>query len=536
MLSPAAALFVSRILTKAAGGSKAWVLRQKTALHFTLASHTSSQAHPPAAISSHPFVSAGDAFMRFPVLVKAAALGGVMLGLLAALGAVSDVVAEREGRLREAQRNVAESFASAQALLGPVMQRVCTESWETQQGEGKDRKMLTETRDVTLRAAPGKLTIESDVAIEPRHRGIFVVNTFITTAVLRATWADLAALKPPPLRQPNVRLQCEAPTVLVAVRDARGIRSVKLDVGGSPVAVAPGAGAGAQAQGFHAALPDWSPESASARPGPLQVNVQLVLAGTESLAIAPVADDTKVAMRSNWPHPSFGGRFLPSTREIGDMGFTADWQVSALASAAQRQWLDGAATCPIDHGEVSEPAAAAAASTPCIEAFSVAFVDPVSAYALSDRATKYGLLFIVLTFAAVALLEATRRLRVHAMQYLLVGCALVIFFLLLVSLTEHLAFGWSYLIAATACTLLLGHYARHVLGGLRAGAGFAASIAGLYGVLYLLLQLEQTALLLGSLLLFAALAAVMTATRKLDWFALFSTMRSSPTLNRSPAP
>jgi inner membrane protein len=470
--------------------------------------------------------------MRFPVLVKAAALGGVMLALVAALGAVSDVVAEREGRLREAQRSVAESFASAQALLGPVVHRACTESWETEQGEGKDRKTITETRDFMLRAAPARLAIEADVAIEPRHRGIFVVNTFITTAVLRASWADLAALKPQQ-RRPNTRLRCEAPTLSVAVRDARGIRSVKLDVAGSPVAVNPGTGAGSspqQAQGFHAALADdWAAESASARPGPVQVNVQLVLAGTESLAIAPVAEQTSVAMRSNWPHPSFGGRFLPSAREISDKGFTADWQVSALASAAQRQWLSGGAVaCHADrgHNDTAEAAAAAAEPGGCIEAFSVAFVDPVSAYALSDRATKYGLLFIGLTFAAVALLEATRRLRVHAMQYLLVGCALVIFFLLLVSLTEHLAFGGSYLLAATACTLLLGHYARHVLGGLRAGAGFAAAIAGLYGVLYLLLQLEQTALLLGSLLLFAALAAVMTATRKLDWFALFGAMRA----------
>src|SRR5262249_12658068 len=162
----------------------------------------------------------------------------------------------------------------------------------------------------------------------------------------------------------------------------------------------------------------------------------------------------------------------------------------------------------------------------CIEAFGVSFIDPVSPYVLSDRATKYGLLFVALTFVAVALVEVMRRLRVHPVQYLLVGCALTLFFLLLVSLSEHVPFAWAYLAASGACTALLTFYGVYVLRGLRAGLGFGAGLALLYGALFILLRQEQTALVLGAILLFVVLAAVMFVTRKLDWYGLVAQMRS----------
>jgi inner membrane protein len=155
-----------------------------------------------------------------------------------------------------------------------------------------------------------------------------------------------------------------------------------------------------------------------------------------------------------------------------------------------------------------------------VESFAVDFIDPVNAYSLADRATKYGVLFIGLTFLGVALTEVMRRARVHPVQYLLVGSALAIFFLLLVSLSEHMAFVWAYAGAAGACTALLAFYGAHVLGGWRMGLAFGAAIALLYAVLYQLLQQEQTALLLGSGLLFVVLAAVMVLTRRFDWYRL----------------
>ena len=161
----------------------------------------------------------------------------------------------------------------------------------------------------------------------------------------------------------------------------------------------------------------------------------------------------------------------------------------------------------------------------CVETFGVSFIDPVNTYTLSDRATKYGMLFIALTFLGVGAVEVMRQVRVHPIQYFLVGSGIAMFFLLLVSLGEHLPFAWAYLAASAVCTVLLGFYARFVLHGLLAGLVFGSAVASLYGVLFVLLQLEQRALLLGSLLLFAVLAALMVATRRIDWYALLARIR-----------
>ena len=161
----------------------------------------------------------------------------------------------------------------------------------------------------------------------------------------------------------------------------------------------------------------------------------------------------------------------------------------------------------------------------CLETFGVAFMDPVNPYVLSDRATKYGMLFIALTFVAVGLVEVLGRLRVHPIQYLLVGAALTVFFLLLVSLSEHLSFGIAYAAASLACTSLLGFYGAFILRSARAGALFGAGIGSLFATLYALLQMEQTALVLGSVLLFVVLAVIMISTRRLDWYALTARLR-----------
>jgi inner membrane protein len=240
-----------------------------------------------------------------------------------------------------------------------------------------------------------------------------------------------------------------------------------------------------------------------------------------------------VVLDGDWPHPSFAGRFLPVERQVGESGFSARWQLNALATTAPQTAGWGAAPCALDDNAVD--AVGGERRSACVETFGVSFIDPVSPYVLSDRATKYGVLFILLTFVGVGAVEVLRRLRVHPIQYLLVGSALAVFFLLLVSLSEHVPFAVAYLAAAAACTALLGFYGAFVLHGGRAGAAFGAAVAVLYGVLYALLQLEQTALLLGSLLLFGVLAALMVATRRIDWYGLFARMRAESALAAAPA-
>jgi inner membrane protein len=451
--------------------------------------------------------------MKFPMLGKTVAIGAVTVGLIVALQIVSGIVGERQGRLAEAHDNVAASLATAQTLTGPVLHRQCTESRDVVKTEDKVRTVSTETRSFSVLVPPHRLAVDGGVTMEPRHRGLFRVNGYLARATLTAHWPSLDALRPAPERTGG-RVQCEAPVMFVGVADARGIRSARVSIDGQEAAVAPGTTHGSHARGFHSVL-----SAAQQRPGDasLQAVVRLDLVGTDALSFAPVGDNTEVRLAADWPHPSFGGRFLPNERELSDSAFSARWALSALATSAQQALREGAAPCGERRGNAE-----------CIETFGVSFIDPVSPSVLSDRATKYGLLFIVLTFVAVGLVEVLRQLRVHPVQYGLVGCALVVFFLLLVSLTEHLPFAVAYAAASAACTLLLAFYGRYVLGGWRAGALFGAGIGLLYGMLYVLLQLEQMSLVLGSVMLFAVLAAVMVVTRKLDWYALAAPWRGAP--------
>ena len=212
-------------------------------------------------------------------------------------------------------------------------------------------------------------------------------------------------------------------------------------------------------------------------------------------------------MPSAWPHPSFTGRILPDAgTRISREGFAAQWRTSHFAT------------------NLSQLHQRCVQSRQC-DAFNqhslaVSFVQPVDLYQTVERSVKYGFLFIGLTFAAFFLFEVLKRLAIHPVQYALVGLALAIFFLLLISLAEHLGFAAAYAIAAASCVTLIGYYVAHVLKSTRRGTLFGLALSALYGLLYVLLRVEDHALLMGSLLVFACVASVMVATRRVDWYAV----------------
>lgn len=462
--------------------------------------------------------------MKFPLASKAGALGAVTLGLLWSLWSVQSVVQERQSRQSDAEHSVANSLAGSQTLLGPVLSRRCTETWVSGQTAGPTPQPITDSKHYVVRLPAAQVNVKAKVEMTPRYRGMFKVNGYALKSLLAAQWTDVAALNIVP-EHSDGKVVCAAPVLSMALSDARGIRLAEVLVNGRPASVLPGSGLEAYPRGFQSTLGEglWPGR------GPLAVSLNMELAGTQALAIAPVADTTLVRLDADWPHPSFGGRFLPSERHVLDHSFDATWKVTSLASTAQQEWLNGSPLCPVmAHGE--------SRSAKCVETFGIDFIDPVNPYVLSDRATKYGLLFIVLTFVGVGLVEVLRHLRVHPIQYLLVGAALSVFFMLLVSLSEHMAFGVAYAVASLACTFLLTFYGSFVLQGWRAGVAFGSGIAGLFGTLYALLQMEQTALVLGSVLLFLVLALVMISTRQLDWYALLDQMRGEgPSSHESEA-
>jgi inner membrane protein len=339
---------------------------------------------------------------------------------------------------------------------------------------------------------PSHLQVGGRVSPDPRYRGLFKINAYASKLSIAARWDDFDALSPP-AENPGGRVECGDVVAMFSASDARGLRDVELKRDGRKLSVKPGTTNAAHPAGLHAVI-------ALPRAGEtLELNLSVELIGTQRLAVIPAAGSTAVNLQSSWPHPSFAGRFLPSDREINNDGFSARWQVSELASSAAADVVAGKST---------------------LDTLAVELIDPVNPYVMSDRAIKYGLIFIALTFVTVGLTELLTGRRVHPVQYLLVGLALSLFFLLLLSLSEHLPFLVAYLIAAGAAAAVLTQYAAAMLGGWLRGLAFGGGIALLYGALYVLLSREQTALVIGAVLLFAVLAAVMTLTRKLDWYRL----------------
>lgn len=429
-------------------------------------------------------------------LVILAAVGLLLSGVLARIGWLVD---ERQGRQAEAVNSIEESLAGAQTLIGPVLFRHCKEQWEESQGEGKDKRLVAEQRNFTLTLVPRQLKVSGALNHEPRHRGLFKVNAYAGRLQLDAQWDSLAGLQAQALHKGG-KLSCDDDRVMLATTDVRGLRSVELQRAGQSLALLPGTGYPNYSQGIHAELGVLDPSTVSLA-SPLALSLQLDLVGTQRFALVPAAQMTRMDLRSDWPHPSFGGRFLPNQRSVSEQGFTASWQVSALASSAAQAV------------QQAEDAAK-------LERLSFEMLDPVNPYVMSDRAIKYGLMFILLTFTCVGLVELLSGRKVHPVQYLLVGLAMSLFFLLLLSLSEHLSFALSYAGAAAAAIALLTFYGAHMLGGWRRGLGFGAGLALLYGALFVLLQQEQAALMLGSVLLFLVLASVMVLTRRLDWYEL----------------
>lgn len=489
--------------------------------------------------------------MRFPLLSKVLAVGLVMLLMAVVLARIGWLVDERQGRRNEAVASVKESVAGAQMLLGPIAQRRCVEHWQRVVGEGRERRQEPQRREFVLQATPHTLAIDGQLTTDLRYRGLYKVHGYVGKLVLDARWDDLGPPLQPKAEHPGSTIECEAPTLYVAVSDPRGLKRAEVTVDGQALRAEPGTGQPLHPQGLRVRVPAGADQgmaptstssagSASAAGAvPLAARVALELAGTDRIAVVPAAGATQWALRSDWPHPSFGGRFLPERREISAQGFSAQWTVSSLGSDAARAVVQGAVPCEAD-GARHDPRYAAgqrphgpagkAALLSCLDTLSVALFDPVNVHVLADRAVKYGMLFVVFTFMVVGLVEVLARRRVHPVQYTLVGLALSLFFLLLLSLSEHFAFDHAYAAASAACAGVLAMYAASMLGSRWAGAAFGAGVAALYGMLYVLLQQEQAALVIGSLALFAALAAVMWLTRRVDWYARFDSLRRPATM------
>jgi inner membrane protein len=439
-------------------------------------------------------------------LLKMLAVALLAIALVVPVNMIQSLVAERQARRNEAVAGIAEGWGKAQVIGGPYLAIPYERRWTDVKQELVDGK-LRESRTERREAQVARLPLESidwtaEASILEKARGIYKARLYGAKLDARGTFTLPARGS---LEDGTSQYKWYVPRLVVGIADPNGIRAAPAaTVDGRTLAFTPGSGdfygGGSPMGGLHIPMPNSGPGEQAKN---LSFTFSLELGGSESFAFAPYGADTSVAMTANWPHPSFQGRYLPTSHDIGASGFTAQWKVSRLAS-------QGAARAP-------------GCAFPCAslnEQVIVSFVEPAGLYQKLERASKYGFLFIGLTFAAFMLYELLRRLAIHPMQYALVGLALAMFFLLLTALSEHIPFVIAYATAASACVLVIATYLVYVLRSVRAATIFGAALAGVYGILYLLLSAEDYSLLGGSLFLFALLAGLMIATRRVDWYGL----------------
>ncbi|QQK05152.1 cell envelope integrity protein CreD [Burkholderia sp. Bp9017] len=440
--------------------------------------------------------------MNRVLLFKSLITACLALLILIPLQMVGGIVQERAAYRDSALQSVWSSYAGPQTVTGPVLVVRYTEVTrvrdDTPAGGATKTSLHRESR--RLFVFPKTLNVEGTLETSMRYRGIHKALVYDLQSRLSGTLA-LPDLKKLPQADAHVSFTIDSAYVAIGIGDIRGLTSQPvLNLAGRALGLEQGTRLDGLRQGVHAnldlaALADASPGTV------VPFSIALPLRGAESVSFAPVADQNDFSLRSTWPHPSFGGTFLPYRRTVDAHGFTGNWRVTSFNTKVREQIAAG-------NGEGA------------LETASVSVIEPVNVYLQTERATKYGALFVVLTFASFFMYELVKRLRIHPIQYLLVGLSLALFFLLLLSLSEHIAFGYAYLAASGACIGLLGFYLSFVLHSVKRGAAFAGLLAILYAALYGLLLSEDNALMLGSLLLFAILAGIMTLTRRIDWYAL----------------
>jgi len=416
---------------------------------------------------------------------------GLITGVISiALVMVNSTISDRQQYRDDAVKSIESSYAGPQTLIGPVLVRPYTQTTVTIEDGPKDTKKRVEhVSTLTATSFPHLLDISGNMTPSQRRHGLYTVTVYELAAHLKGS-LDIV----PP--QTTGTVVWGEPYLALSVQDVRGIVGTPaVTVNGTPATMVQGADPTTGWQpNLHIPLRGKKDLS-----GHLDFAIDMNLAGTEQLSVAPVGDSNHVALTSPWRSPLFAGQFLPRTPPtLGPDGFSAAWDVSSLATGTQAQ-MEANPAKPIDMMNVS-------------------LLTPIDHYKLSDRATKYGILFILLTFGGFFLYEMMKQLPIHPVQYLLVGFGLAIFFLLLVSFSEYMPFGRAYLIASAACIGLLTFYLSYVLRSATRGLGFGLMLATLYTAVYGLLISEDNALILGSLLLFAILAAVIVVTRKIDWY------------------
>lgn len=433
---------------------------------------------------------AGGCLHRFSKSIKVVVIAFLVLLLLIPMFMIEDMIRERGRTQSEAIAEVSQKWSLAQTVTGPYINLKYPMYYEE-----NGTKRLT-MGNVTL--FPDELSVDGQLKTETLQRGIYKVNVYQSELVIKGCFSSEE------LRKSNLSmdaLQYDRAAICLNLTDMRGLsEQVSIRLNDSVYVFEPGMdGQGIDNMGVHAIVN----LSALKEDGRLPYEMNIKLKGSQSISFTPLGKTTKVSLKANWNTPSFDGNFLPEKRHITESDFSAQWQVLNLNRNYSQVLVDYPTTGIRDIKDSS---------------FGVNLKMPVEQYQQSMRSTKYAVLIILLTFTVIFFTEIMEKTRIHALQYLLVGLVLCLFYSLLLSLSEHIGFGSAYLVASVLTIALVGGYMLGIIKRKKPALIMTGLLVVLYIYVFILIQLETYALLAGSLGLFVILAMVMYFSKKIDWF------------------
>lgn len=427
------------------------------------------------------------------------------------------LVYDRQLQEQEATSSITAGWGAAQSMSGPLLViPYRTNATETIVQNGQSATRTNEvTRELVL--APEAVELTTKLMPQVRKRSIYEAVVYDARNTGQARFAfptDLARTGVDPSQMILGRAELR-----FGISDPRGLgANPRVSIDGKLLRLQPGGGSNG-GRGFFAWI-----DAGVLLAKPLSIDFTYDLRGNQSLSFAPQAGDTRWTVHSPWPSPSFAGDFLPDGRSVGEKGFDASYRIGNLAlgrsliGTSDPGSSDGP-TPTAKSDRTDNEAVGTGAPAPQAQTAQISLIQPVDLYSQVNRSTKYGFLFIGFTFLALLMFDVIGGARVSAVEYLLMGAALILFFVLLLAFAEVIGFAPAYVLAAAAIAGLNTAYSAAVLASWRRAGFIGGLLVGLYTVLYVLLSLEAFSLLIGALLLFAALAGVMYATRRIDWSA-----------------
>ncbi len=428
--------------------------------------------------------------LKSPLFWKITTLIGCIVLLSLPLMMVRELINERADYRSEVVDAIEQSTSGSQKLAGPLIAIPITETLTRMENQ----KEVNYQRSWVYYWLPESLAVAGKQTVESRRVGIYSGQVWHNALQIKASFDPLRLAA---LRKTNIVLG--QPRLVVSVGDARGIGAIHApEVNGNVLSVEPGLGISGDGAGIHMPMPALAEDNK-----PLEIAFSLDLNGTGEFSLVPLGRNSELQLTSNWPHPGFLGSFLPTQREVSAAGYRAHWQSSWFANDMGSYFKD----------DMEIPWSR-------LPAFSADVMSLADQYQLTDRATKYAILLIGLTFMAFFVFESLTRRPLHPMQYLLVGLSLVLFYLVLLALSEHIGFTAAWLAASLSGAVMNGIYLQAVLRGWRNSLLFVAALLLLDGVMWFLLHSEDSALLLGTGVLALALSVLMFLTRRVDWYGL----------------